>query len=98
MNKAGQRKPSRIDGYAVAGKTGTAEIPVSGGYSNLTIASFVGYAPAEAPRFVMLVRIDEPRDTPWGETVAAPTFKRAASELLLYFRVPPSRPSEIAQN
>lgn len=96
--EGGQRKPSRIDGYAVAGKTGTAEIPVSGGYSGLTIASFVGYAPADAPRFVMLIRIDEPRDTPWGETVAAPTFKRAASELLLYFRVPPSRPNEIAQN
>ncbi len=61
----------------------------AGGYSGLTIASFVGYAPADAPRFVMLVRIDEPRDTPWGETVAAPTFKRAASELLLYFRIPP---------
>ncbi len=96
--EGGQRKPSRIDGYAVAGKTGTAEIPVSGGYSALTIASFVGYAPAEAPRFVMLVRIDEPKDTPWGETVAAPTFKRAASDLLLYFRIPPSRPGEIAQN
>src|SRR5579864_4013955 len=53
---------ARIPGYSVAGKTGTAQIPTPQGYSNnATIASFVGYVPAEAPRFVILVRIDRPQ-------------------------------------
>lgn len=92
-NTLGESRFARVPGYAVAGKTGTAQIPVPGGYSNnRTIASFVGFVPAENPRFVILVRVDDPKDTPWGETVAAPVFSAIAKQLLNYYQIPPTRP------
>lgn len=87
----GQPKQAKVPGYLVAGKTGTAEIPVAGGYKETdTVASFVGFAPAERPRFVVLVKINSPKDTPWGEQAAAPVFRQVAQQLLLYYRIPPS--------
>ena len=91
-NTLGESRLARVPGYVVAGKTGTAQVPISGGYSNSqTIASFVGYAPADNPRFVILVRIDEPQDSPWGETVAAPVFSAIARQLINYYQIPPTR-------
>jgi cell division protein FtsI (penicillin-binding protein 3) len=77
--EGGTAPKARIDGIAVAGKTGTAEKvdPISGGYSrekNLT--SFVGFAPAENPRFVALVMIDEPQGKRHGGTTAAPAWRK----------------------
>jgi cell division protein FtsI/penicillin-binding protein 2 len=94
----GKPRLSRVPGYRVAGKSGTAEVPRGQGYDQTaTVASFVGYAPADDPRFVLLVTIYEPQDSPWGETVAAPVFRAIAQDLLVYFRVPPdqSRLSEL---
>lgn len=91
----GQVRLSKVPGYRVAGKTGTAEIPGEAGYeAGATIASFVGYGPAENPRFVILVKIDRPQGSPWGETVAAPVFRRIAQQLMVYFKVPPSTSTE----
>lgn len=82
--------PAKIPGYRVAGKTGTAEIPTGQGYAqNATIASFIGYAPADDPAFIVLVKIDRPQDSPWGGEVAAPLFKTIAVQLLAYLRLPP---------
>ena len=79
-----------VPGYDVAGKTGTAQIPVGGHYDpELTIASFVGYAPADDPRFIALVKIDKPRLDPWGAEVAAPVFKTIAERLFVLLDVPP---------
>jgi cell division protein FtsI/penicillin-binding protein 2 len=79
-----------IPGYAVAGKTGTAQIPVTGGYHPVdTIASFVGYAPAADPQFIILVKIDKPTASPWGSVVAVPPFRRLAKQLFLYLGIPP---------
>lgn len=79
-----------IPGYAVAGKTGTAEIPTPGGYkTDETIASFIGYAPANDPKFIVLVKIDRPKSSPWGSKVAAPVFRRVAEQLLSYMDIPP---------
>jgi len=81
-----------MPGYTVAGKTGTAEIPTLGGYkSDETIASFVGYAPAYDPKFVVLVKIDRPHTSPWGSKVAAPVFRRIAQFLFNYMDIPPDR-------
>ena len=89
----GKPRLSKVQGYSVAGKTGTSEISTAAGYvPDRTIASFVGYAPADDPRFVLLVKIDEPRTSPWGEQVAAPTFRAIAEQLLVYFRAPPTGP------
>ncbi len=81
---------ARVPGYTVAGKTGTAQVAIQGGYHpTATIHSFVGFVPAEDPAFVALVKLDEPKAYPWADGTAAPTFARLASELLPVLRVPP---------
>ena len=81
---------AQVSGYRVAGKSGTAEIPVPGGYHPThTIASFVGYLPADDPAFVILVVINKPQTSPWGGQVAAPAFARIAQQLVILFDVPP---------
>src|SRR3989344_727739 len=73
-------------GFRIAGKTGTAQIPVEGHYdSDKTIASFVGFGPVENPRFVMLITLREPTSSPWGSETAAPLFFDIANELFPYF-------------
>jgi cell division protein FtsI/penicillin-binding protein 2 len=79
-----------VAGYKVAGKTGTAEIPVPGGYHpTLTLASFAGYLPADDPQVVILVIIDRPTTSRWGNTTAAPTFKRITEQLVVLLNIPP---------
>jgi Cell division protein FtsI/penicillin-binding protein 2 len=71
-----------VPGYRVAGKTGTAQIPVPGGYDPRgTIASFVGYGPVENPQLLILVRLDRPRTSPWASQTAALVFQRLATRL-----------------
>lgn len=87
----GEAKWAKPEGYRIAGKTGTAQIPVAGHYDDKkTIASFVGFAPADNPRFVMLVTLQEPTSSPWGSETAAPLFFAIARELFLYWGIPPS--------
>src|SRR3989344_6762858 len=87
----GEAKVFRPKGFRIAGKTGTAQIPVAGHYDpNKTIASFVGFAPADDPKFVMLVRYDEPSASIFGSETAAPTFFEIAKQLLLYYKIAPS--------
>lgn len=82
-----------LEEHVVAGKTGTAQKASRGGYSDQVVASFVGYVPADRPRLVMLVTIDEPRGAQYGGTVAAPVFREVAEATLRYLGVPPSVPS-----
>jgi len=82
-----------VPGYHVAGKTGTAQKPIPGGYSTSKyVASFVGFVPATKPRLVILVMVDEPRDAIWGGVVAAPAFQSIAQFALQYLEVPPDAP------
>ena len=79
-----------VPGYRVAGKTGTAQIAAGGAYEqNATIGNFVGFAPADKPRFVMLVKVDRPKGVTFAEESAAPTFGEIAKFLLQYYNVPP---------
>ncbi len=81
-----------LGGYLVAGKSGTAQKAENGRYSRSKVtASFIGYAPAEAPRFVMLVMFDEPEKKRWGGSAAAPVFRRIAEQALHHLQVPPGR-------
>ncbi|MFZ2361460.1 MAG: penicillin-binding protein 2 [Anaerolineae bacterium] len=81
---------ARVPGYKVAGKTGTAQVAIEGGYHpTATIHSFVGFVPADDPAFVALVKLDEPKAYPWADGTAAPTFARLASQLLPMLRVAP---------
>jgi cell division protein FtsI (penicillin-binding protein 3) len=88
---------AQVPGYTVAGKTGTAAKPdAGGGYSDTRyVASFVGFAPARAPRVVILVAVDEPRGAIWGGTVAAPAFSKIAQFALPYLEVPPDDPATL---
>jgi len=81
---------ARLEGYSVAGKTGTASKPEKGGYSDSRyVASFVGVVPASAPRLVVLVSVDEPKGAIWGGVVAAPAFQEIARYALQYLEIPP---------
>jgi len=77
---------AQISGYEIAGKTGTAQkVDTQGVYSpDKFVSSFVGYFPADDPRLIILVIIDEPKGTYWGGTIAAPTFKRIAQRIISY--------------
>lgn len=87
----GEAKRMVPKGYKIAGKTGTAQIPVAGHYdAEKTIASFVGFAPAINPKFVMLVIYREPSSSIYGSETAAPTFFDITKELLPYFNVVPT--------
>ena len=81
---------ARVPGYRLAGKTGTALIPQENYDENKTIASFVGYGPAEDAQFLILVRIDRPKVHQTGAEVAAPVFKSIAQWLLSYLRIAPN--------
>src|SRR5262249_37764164 len=78
-----------VNGYAVAGKTGTARIPGPNGYTDQYVASFVGFAPADHPRVVVSVFLDRPETIFGGET-AAPMFSDIARFALRHLRVAPS--------
>jgi cell division protein FtsI/penicillin-binding protein 2 len=89
VNK-GEASWVRLKGYSIAGKTGTASIPVSGHYDpNQTIASFVGFAPSNNPKFVMLVILNRPTSSIYGAETAAPIFFDIAKSLLGYYGIPP---------
>lgn len=100
-----------VDGFRVAGKTGTAQKadPVTRGYSaTKRTASFIGFIPAERPRLTILVVIDEPKTSPYGGVVAAPAFRGIALNTLAYLKQTPtvavskppaaaeSKPSQVA--
>lgn len=89
----GQASAARVPGYYVAGKTGTAQIPGPGGYTADTNQSFIGFAPADDPAFVMLVKFEKP-NRPFSSMTAAPTFARLAQFMLQYYDIPPERPIE----
>lgn len=86
----GEAKWVKPKGYRIAGKTGTAQIPVAGHYdATKTIASFVGFAPADRPKFVMLVTLNEPSTSIWGSETAAPVFFNIAKDLFSYYGIAP---------
>jgi cell division protein FtsI/penicillin-binding protein 2 len=81
-----------LDGYRVAGKTGTAQKPApTGGYlDDRYVASFLGIVPADHPRLAVLVLLDEPKGAYFGGVVAAPVFRAIASQALWHLRVTPT--------
>ncbi len=83
---------AKVKGYKIAGKTGTAQVPdPQGGYaSGKNIGSFIGFAPADNPRFVVLAKIDEPKGVNWAESTAAPIVGEVLQNLLNYYQIPPT--------
>ena len=91
ITEGGTGVNAALDGYSVSGKTGTAQkIDDSGIYARgIYVSSFLGFAPADEPKVVILVIVDEPKGEHYGGTVAAPTFKKIAHETLNYLNIPP---------
>ncbi len=85
-------RAAKVPGYSVGGKSGTADIATAEGYVlDRTIASFVGFAPADRPRFVILVKLDkpDPEISRWASNSAGPIFSRISKRLLDHLNVPP---------
>jgi cell division protein FtsI/penicillin-binding protein 2 len=79
-----------VEGYRLAGKTGTAQIVINGEYSDtLTNASFIGWGPVDDPQFLVFVWIEKPASSPWGSVVAAPVFSDVVKELVVLMNIPP---------
>ncbi len=80
---------AQVPGYTIAGKTGTAEIPIPGGYeADTSIVTFVGFLPADDPQVSVLIKLDRPRDY-WGSIVAAPIFSHLVERLVILLEIPP---------
>ncbi|MDD5433039.1 MAG: penicillin-binding protein 2 [Candidatus Pacebacteria bacterium] len=90
-NGGGRR--AKVPGYLVAGKTGTAQIPkpTGGYYEDRTIQSFIGFAPANQPRFIILVRLDNPKQSDAASSCAAPIFGQLAKYIIDLWQVPPTQ-------
>ena len=86
----GEAQWTNLKGFSVAGKTGTAQIPIAGHYDpDATIASFIGFAPSNNPKFVMLVTLKEPQSSQWASETAAPLWYSIAKDLFAYFGIQP---------
>lgn len=81
---------AQVEGYTIAGKTGTAQIAENGIYlPDATIGTFVGWLPADDPEIIVYVKLDRPTSAPWGSQTAAPTFAKLTSELVTLLNIPP---------
>lgn len=79
-----------VDGYTVAGKSGTAQIPVNGIYDPVNVvASFIGWLPADDPELLVFVILNKPTSAYWGSQTAAPVFSDLVSELVVMLNIPP---------
>lgn len=93
--ETGHGKQAKVAGYKVAGKTGTAQVPAKNGRgydASKNIGSFIGFAPARNPRFVVMAKVDSPKGVPWAEESAAPLVGKMLDFLLKYYQIPPTEP------
>jgi len=88
----GHGKKAQVEGYKVAGKTGTAQVanPAGGYFTDRSIGSFGGFFPASDPQIVMLVRLDNPKNVEFAESSAAPLFGEIAKWLVNYSKIAPT--------
>lgn len=86
---------ANINGYSLAGKTGSAFIPdlVHGGYTNQLIDSYVGFGPTSNPRFIALIRLNTLPETALAAQSVVPAFKELSQYIINYYNIPPDRPT-----
>ncbi|MEK7198212.1 MAG: penicillin-binding protein 2, partial [Patescibacteria group bacterium] len=96
-NGSGRR--AGVTGYTVAGKTGTAQVPdlKLGGYLDQYVHTFVGFAPAYDPKFIVLIKLDNPKGVQFAESTVVPAFKELAEFIFSYLEIPPDKPVEQSQ-
>jgi len=101
LKKTGTAIKAAVEGYVVAGKTGTSQKLINKSYTghDKYVASFIGFVPAYNPAFVLIVIADEPsKISHYGGTVTGPTFSRIASQTLRYLSVSPHKQSPLKEN
>ncbi len=82
----------QLKNYEIAAKSGTAQIAIGGKYEKTkTIGSVIGFAPANDPKFILFVKLDEPQADPWGANTAGPIFFNILNDLFIYYNIPPSK-------
>lgn len=93
-NGSGRR--AQVKGYTIAGKTGTAQVPdlQKGGYKEEFIHTFVAFAPAFDPKFIALIKLDNPKGVRFAESTVVPVFKDLAEFIFSYYQIPPDKPVE----
>ena len=93
-NGSGRR--ASVPGYTIAGKTGTAQVPdlKKGGYKDEYIHTFVGFAPAYDPKFIALIKLDNPKGVRFAESTVVPAFSDLAKFVFSYLEIPPDKPVE----
>jgi len=91
-NGSGRR--AQVKGYTIAGKTGTAQVPdlKNGGYLDEYIHTFVGFAPAYDPKFIALIKLDNPKGVRFAESTTVPVFHDLAQFIFSYLAIPPDKP------
>ncbi|MFN8499980.1 MAG: penicillin-binding protein 2 [Anaerolineae bacterium] len=90
---------AKVPGYTMAGKTGSSQIATDKGYDpDLTIASFVGFAPADAPQMIILCKVDKPMNHSLGSEVAAPLYGAIARQIVEYLDIPPDNIRQAAES
>lgn len=90
----GHSKRAAVEGYFMGGKTGTAQIPREDGVgydASRHKDTFVGFGPVTDPQFVIVIKIDEPKNAAWSEYSAAPVYGELAQYLVNYLQIPPDR-------
>jgi cell division protein FtsI (penicillin-binding protein 3) len=93
----GTGSEAAVQGYTVAGKTGTAQValPNGRGYASGTyIGSFIGYLPADDPQILICVKLDQPKNAIYGGTIAAPVFSKLAQFSVAHLKIPPTTASK----
>ncbi len=94
-DKGGTGRATKIPGYTIAGKTGTADKVENGHYSGNVMASFLGILPADNPRVIAFVLLDSPSTAHFASMTAVPVFREIAANVLNYLNIPPSKPEEL---
>lgn len=87
----GHAQKAQVDGYVVGGKTGTANIPGPGGYTNETNHTFIGFGPLEKPKFTILVHYHKPKGVIFSASSSAVSFQRLSKYLFDYYEIPPTK-------
>jgi cell division protein FtsI/penicillin-binding protein 2 len=92
-------KIAHLPGYSIAAKTGTAFIPdfSHGGYTTDVFNTYIGFAPAFEPRFIVLIRLEKPKGAPLAGTSVVPAFREMAQFLINYYEIPPDHPEETSR-
>jgi cell division protein FtsI/penicillin-binding protein 2 len=97
VDPIGGFNPGKPRDYAAGGKSGTANVAIPNGYDDTQIASFVGFAPLDKPRILVLVKLDENQDFLTGTQAAGPIFSKLADDALHYLNVLPDAPKKVSR-